>query len=409
MTGPYSWPFVVAFAYVGLTVGALGWILLKHLSADWRVRRRHEAISEHNIEFDLGAAACTSGPVINIVLVHGVWALRGDWHQRDSDFLQRLERELTKGCGGFRVRIRRFLWTGGNTLTDRNRAARRYQHEIASFNAQPSVVATFVVAHSHGGNVALQAIASEPALREQVTGLVAVATPFLASHQREWVMAIPMSLVNGSVFAGLAVVLSQGFFEWPHWGTPASYALLAVTTVLSMVASCWQSRRILRAIPPSDVVSQLSKSLLVIRTSGDEAGASLGASYILGYAARIVSRFITACVEVPTRWIVAAWCSRVATETVRVVVHGVVETAISGALLPFGPETYIAAPYVIVSAEAIPPTGESPHDAVPVLQLPLKESPLQHSFDRHREELARIISLFVESKLQHASKQIRAA
>lgn len=44
-----------------------------------------------------------------------------------------------------------------------------------------------------------------------------------------------------------------------------------------------------------------------------------------------------------------------------------------------------------------------------ILQLPLKESPLQHSFDRHREQLARIISLFVASKLAQAGKQVWAA
>ena len=149
MSDAASWPFVVALGYVGLTIGALGWIVLKHVTADWRVRRRHRTIPEGDIEFDLGEGAAASVPVMNIVLVHGVWALRGDWHRRDSEFLQQLEGQLKKHCAGFRVRVRRFIWTGGNTLTDRNRAAGRYQREIGAFNAQPGVVATFVVAHSH--------------------------------------------------------------------------------------------------------------------------------------------------------------------------------------------------------------------------------------------------------------------
>lgn len=84
-----------------MAIGALGWILLKHLSADWRVRRRQRTIQEHNIEFDLGEGASASAPVVNIVLVHGVWALRGSWHQRNSEFLQRLECELKQHCAGF--------------------------------------------------------------------------------------------------------------------------------------------------------------------------------------------------------------------------------------------------------------------------------------------------------------------
>ena len=52
---------------------------------------------------------------------------------------------------------------------------------------QPQVPASdtrhFVIAHSHGGNIALYAL-RDPAVRERITGVATLATPFLIARER---------------------------------------------------------------------------------------------------------------------------------------------------------------------------------------------------------------------------------
>jgi hypothetical protein len=342
----------------------------------------------------------------------------------------------------------------------------QFVSEIDAFVQKDVTAPTFIVAHSHGGNVAVQALRAAPQIEQHVAGLITVATPFLVAHKRRGGWPYFFALIGGIVLAA-----SSYFALVPaklNISSSQSLWLAGVLVVLSMWMSFWQSKRVLRALLPDRQENPINRKLLVIRTSGDEAGASLGAAYMVAYSARVCARMVTAVVAYPARWLqdllywkadsqmsvrkelllvfggavscwiaaswhpqlefaalafwgcvgVAAalivpiavmWLLRLVWALVRICANGIFETAIAGMLIPFGPETFIAAPFVLVSAEAVPTTGEDLRDPVPVLQLPLKESALQHSFDRHQHELARIIVQFVGARSHLSKTPARAA
>src|SRR5262249_61467715 len=97
----------------------------------------------------------------SIILVHGTWGrgifpkisdlrrrylFRGSkrWFEDGSEFYKRLK------LHGWPIRA--FLWSGANSVHARDGAARELSDLLADH------VTTVIIAHSHGGNVALRAL-----------------------------------------------------------------------------------------------------------------------------------------------------------------------------------------------------------------------------------------------------------
>ena len=100
-----------------------------------------------------------------IVLVHGTWG-RGFfpksqeaslcppnkrwWFEEGSQFRTRLDKAL-KGAS-LDCRIRKFLWSGANSVQARDCAARELSDQLTRDLKNPHAKAV-IIAHSHGGNV----------------------------------------------------------------------------------------------------------------------------------------------------------------------------------------------------------------------------------------------------------------
>src|SRR5215471_7088509 len=95
------------------------------------------------------------------------------WFGEGSDFRKNLESALRKENIAATFRI--FQWTGANSVFHRARAANQLGGLLASDRDD---INSIVIAHSHGGNVALRAI-SRLGSRGARIGLVTLATPFL--------------------------------------------------------------------------------------------------------------------------------------------------------------------------------------------------------------------------------------
>lgn len=125
-------------------------------------------------------------PFLQVTLVHGTWG-RGffpdrfrtersppRWFEAHSDFTSRLREKLSDQ--GVSCQIRAFLWSGANSVSARDLAAR----ELATLIAQDSVEShRLIIGHSHGGNVALRGLSyldDDPRRRSMV---VTLATLFL--------------------------------------------------------------------------------------------------------------------------------------------------------------------------------------------------------------------------------------
>jgi hypothetical protein len=95
------------------------------------------------------------------------------WYNEGSVFRSRVESELRKENIAATFRI--FQWSGGNSLRDRARAADELSSLLAS---DPDDANSIVIAHSHGGNIALLAVLKLGSQGATIH-LVTLATPFI--------------------------------------------------------------------------------------------------------------------------------------------------------------------------------------------------------------------------------------
>jgi pimeloyl-ACP methyl ester carboxylesterase len=126
----------------------------------------------------------------SIILVHGTWA-RGFfpkrreislytpnkrwWFEEGSQFRAGLDAALKNASLDWQIRA--FLWSGANSVHARDDAARELADQLRKDLDDPNGTA-FIIAHSHGGNVALRALQHLDSTAGRIR-IVTLATPFL--------------------------------------------------------------------------------------------------------------------------------------------------------------------------------------------------------------------------------------
>ncbi|MET4628419.1 hypothetical protein ABIB83_005452 [Bradyrhizobium sp. I1.8.5] len=193
-----------------------------------------------------------STPLTRIILVHGTWG-RGFWAKRldqpallpldvcgpspDADIdepckSERLLRwfetgsafhvELTRAmhAEGLEFNASSFLWNSNNSIVDRNDAAVCLARHIRSLQAEAPNDLILIIAHSHGGNVAVRAIHIAGAAHTGNVKLVTLATPFLKiatqtmfeEADEGWLPTIPAEMpLSPSGRALVEMFLTAGF------------------------------------------------------------------------------------------------------------------------------------------------------------------------------------------------------
>jgi pimeloyl-ACP methyl ester carboxylesterase len=110
-----------------------------------------------------------------VVLIHGTWAHQAAW-TRSGDLVVALSEEF-----GDQAILAHYDWTGWNSHSARLEASRQlalYLREIRSLYPQIRIA---LVAHSHGGNIALYTLRHDALLADAV---VTISTPFLRVEPR---------------------------------------------------------------------------------------------------------------------------------------------------------------------------------------------------------------------------------
>jgi hypothetical protein len=132
----------------------------------------------------------------SIILVHGTWG-RGifpkmsdlrrryfretkRWFEDGSQFCAEVDAALKSASLDWQIRA--FLWSGANSVHDRDRAARDLSKQLKEDLKDPGATAV-VIAHSHGGNVALRALQHLDSMAGRIR-VVTLATPFLRVFAR---------------------------------------------------------------------------------------------------------------------------------------------------------------------------------------------------------------------------------
>jgi hypothetical protein len=454
--------------YVGASAVSILLILIKHLSANYRVRRLERKLGAGELKFRVPDFRPDRPATVRLVVVHGTWALRGDWHKRGSRFFVEMESCAMTRFVGRSIEVHRFLWSGGNTITDRARAMKRFHSFLTALTKTDSsglTCPTFIVAHSHGGNVVLKVLDSDPELAKHIEGVITVATPFLVARKRQDAYGFLLALCN-ALLVGVASMLVYNEL-WRHSSDWTLNHLLGVGVIASVVFTICvlQKRSIERTVMASVQSVDLLRKFTVVRAAGDEAGAALGMGYILGYAVRVAAKIFGAVLVLPMRgieyvikgesdgkpdwvpefialsasvlgwwWLADAgqhypafseeplravgfgltawvgiavltlWVGYILQHVVGTIARSFVETLTAGVLLPFGPEMAFAAPFVTVSAEATPPRQGHSSECVPVLQLPYRHGELQHSFELHAVEIAEVVTAIISNRIANVRR-----
>ena len=265
-----------------------------------------------------------TGSPATVILVHGTWAygrwrsVASHWRRRHTkfppsdvmiwtnatcpnSFRARLSSQLPAGT---RV-VGDFAWTGYNGLRSRREAASKLAARIDSeYRAGASKV--FIVAHSHGGNVA-QYASSE--CDNPLAGIVTMATPFISASKRTITKAESILATFLSFFLGFwvlmwtagAIRLALNFLtawkELPvrldgdgEWFIPVIFGALFWVFV-GVVIKKWRWLKRIQT-ERSKNIEYLSSSrpetpLLAIRASGDEMQSLLMIGQIINLFQRV--------------------------------------------------------------------------------------------------------------------------
>jgi hypothetical protein len=133
----------------------------------------------------------SGSPDVLITLVHGTWGRglirtadpsrvkrrRARWFEEGSGFRALLEQELT--CRSMHAEIDAFLWDGANSIIRRDEAAEQLAKHLVAQKERCPRTPRLIIAHSHGGNVALRAVQQlDPHERHNIH-IATLATPFV--------------------------------------------------------------------------------------------------------------------------------------------------------------------------------------------------------------------------------------
>ncbi len=232
-----------------------------------------------------------------VTLVHGTFKQHAPWMQDDHPLPRRLQAEG--------IEVYRFCWSGANLHTDRLAAGTKLHQHLVNLVTEFPEAEHHVVAHSHGGNVALYALRDEHGDLDtslENVRVTTLATPFLSMRWRRLPRLLFWLIVSGPLALIAAIPLA---FVTPWLAAviaPLAVASLVVLAILTAslrihrrgdstniaIENYLMSENVSREIVEREAkllrVPDLEDGrLFVIRADGDEAG------YLLG-AARFASR-----------------------------------------------------------------------------------------------------------------------
>jgi hypothetical protein len=181
-------------------------------------------------------------------------------------------------------------WSGGNTHAARMAAAQLLKRQVRELATAHPNAAQFVVAHSHGGNIALLAC-KDPEVEAALAGIVCLSTPFL-QYRESTSAALALTLFILAVTVVSATLINAYALSWSK--TAQSAGMIAV--VCAGVGLLFYALDRVFKTPPEHFASPTlaRDKLLVIRSPGDEASGLLGLSSFAQWALfRVTSRLFS--------------------------------------------------------------------------------------------------------------------
>lgn len=253
-----------------------------------------------------------------VTLVHGTGAPYAPWTQEGSHLCTRLSLAL-----GHDATFRQFHWSGANSARARREAAAELTTDLIGVIEREPAARHFMIGHSHGGNVALQAL-NDPRIRPHMAGVACLSTPFLQARQRDLgpvglsqmasvlfaILGSLMASLNGYLFPALRMSsgspLQHSENLWLFLLGCATGSPIALLSYVLWKRALSRSNELRAIIQLPDVTGI---PVLIIRSSGDEASGALTTAGFLSWCTSRVWAWITRLFEKLTRGgIGGMWC-----------------------------------------------------------------------------------------------------
>ena len=225
---------------------------------------------------------------ISVMFVHGTWASGSAWPL--------LEAGIRRAFGGEQVAVQYLNWSGRNTVSARLSAAENLAHLLKVDHQHRPTARRFIIAHSHGGAVALLGM-RDAALRQAVAGIICLSTPFLLVRQRSFSELGSSVAILGFVSTWVLVV--AGVALKMHSILPLLLGAVLAGPA-TWVIKCW-ARRARSFMDRVSLPSVSNLPLLIVRAPDDEASLSLG---LMQAANRVVW---LAWSVLGLRWVAILW------------------------------------------------------------------------------------------------------
>jgi len=180
------------------------------------------------------------------------------------------------------VKIFEFQWSGRNVASRRVAAANRLRARLESLASQYEDEPIYVIAHSHGGNVALMAI-GEHELERRVRLVICLSTPFITVRYRDKARL-------GSAQAVLGAALWLWVALWGSGITTIQNASLASVAVLVVLCGLLPTAEWLAVATRKRIAlpSVGEVQLRILRSPADEASLALTISQVVSFAAATI-------------------------------------------------------------------------------------------------------------------------
>ena len=246
-------------------------------------------------------------PRINVTLVHGTWAPNAGWIREGS--------KMTSGLGGGVV-CHSFGWSGHNSHRARIRAADALACHLRSQHEQEPDVPQAVVAHSHGGNIAVHAVWGLLRVQDAKLPVVTMATPFLfANRKRVYPLVmyaaaiVAVGIIAMGVLVAVLAVGARDFGAWPVTPFGVVFVTAWVVSLVQLVALVfwmvshgppWQQGVQNRFISDVSAPAADDGGLLIIRAADDEASATLAVTQVSTWVSTLATRLTR-----PLAWSIA--------------------------------------------------------------------------------------------------------
>jgi hypothetical protein len=239
---------------------------------------------------------------VHVTLVHGTYARRARWVRSTSP--------MTTGLAAAGMTSEAFIWSGRNSHRARIGAAEDLAEHLRRQQQERPGTRQAVVAHSHGGNVALHAVRRLMSVRDGSIPVVALATPFLfASHRKIPRPALTVYLIGaGYLLVEGTVVVATGWWLDSLWLALLVFPMWLLVVLQTIAAGYWwfvhgppwRSATRDRFVASVQAPNASDARLLVIRAADDEAATVLAVSQLAASGAVTVFRLTRPRYWIPT-------------------------------------------------------------------------------------------------------------